>query len=90
LFGKRVGTSYYKFVAVGTGLHTIALTNTGSDLSWDLYSSSDFTGWIDGCDDFWVPAYEIDTVFLNFGVTYYLLVEEWDFVAGTYTLTVTY
>lgn len=85
------GTSYYTFVAAGSGAHTVGLTNTKSDLSWDLYDST-YT-WIDGCDDYVTPGPNDEikqTVSLNNGATYYLRVDEWDDVDGTFNLTVTY
>lgn len=85
------GTSFYKFVAAGTGSHTISLTNTQSDLSWDLYDDFNYSNTIDWCDNYGYAADEIaSTVPLTNGTTYYLLVDEWDFVAGTFSLTITF
>lgn len=85
------GTSLYQFIAAGNGSHTISLTNTQSDLSWWLYDDSNYSNDIDSCDDYWGAADEIaSTVPLTNGWTYYLAVDEWDHVAGTYSLTITY
>ena len=85
------GTSYYKFLAAGNGSHTVSLTNTHSDLSWDLYDDSNYSHNIDWCDNYDYAADEIaSTVSLTNGVTYYLLVDEWDYVAGAFSLTITY
>ncbi len=86
------GTSYYKFTANNDGAHTIALTNTQSDLSWDLYSSPDFfSNLLLFCDDFFDASDEVRaTPALGSGTTYFLLVDEWDDMAGTFTLTITF
>jgi hypothetical protein len=85
------GTSYYTFVAAGLGAHTIGLTNTRSDLSWDLFDNT-FAN-IDWCDNFPFPGANDEikqTVSLTNGATYYLMVDEWDYVDGTFSLTITY
>lgn len=86
------GTSYYRFTTTNAGVHTIGLTNTKSDLSWDLYSTPDFwTDLIAWCDNHRTAADEIGpTSSLNAGTTYYLLVDEWEGIDGTFTLTVTF
>ncbi len=86
------GTSYYRFTSGAADVYTISLTNTQSDLSWEIYSSSNFSsGLIRWCDNNTSagPANETCTVTLSASTTYYLMVEEWDLVAGTYTLAVT-
>jgi hypothetical protein len=86
------GTSYYTFTTGSTaGSYTISLTNTMSDLSWDAYSNSGFTSLVRHCDNFVIPVAnnEICSVTLSAGTTYYLAVDEWDVVAGTFTLTIT-
>ncbi len=88
-----LGTSYYKFTAGSTpGAYTISLTNTQSNLSWDLYSDSLFTTPVGStCNNSNTtgPNNESCSVTLTAGATYYLAVDEWDAVAGTYTLTAT-
>ncbi len=83
----RCGISFYRFTTTDESEYTIALTNTQSDLSWDLYDSS----WshLMECDDHYHAADEIATTpVLPAGTTYHLAVEEWDCVAGRFTLLV--
>jgi hypothetical protein len=82
------GSSYYKFTAGSSaGSHTISLTSTHSDLSWDLYNSSNV--WIASCDSIYTAGDETCTTpQLTAGSVYYLSVDEWDTVAGSFTLTV--
>lgn len=85
------GDSYYQFMAPTTGIYTISLTNTKSDLSWTLFSNSFFSNVMADCDmniDAG-PANEIcDTPTLTGGNTYYIGIIEWDDRGGTFTLTV--
>jgi len=86
-------TSFYRFTTGPTATYyTISLTNTKSDLSYALYSGPSFTTttFVDGCDFFTStgPNNEICSFTLSPGTTYYLAVDEWDRVAGTYTLTI--
>ncbi len=82
------GTSYYKFTTGSTsGSYTIGLTNTHSDLSWSLYNSAYYI--IDECDTLYSTGDEIgSTPVLSANTVYYLVVDEWDGVAGSFTLTV--
>ena len=85
-----LGTSFYQFTTGSTtGSYTISLTNTQSNLSWDLYSDSFTTPVGSTCNNSNTtgPNNESCSVTLTAGVTYYLAVEERDTVAGTYTLT---
>jgi len=85
------GSSYYTFVAAENDSHTIGLTNTQSDLSWELYDSTH--AYMEDCDDYMVPGPNDEikqTSSLTNGADYYLLVDEWDYVAGTFDLTITY
>jgi hypothetical protein len=86
------GTSYYKFTPANTGVHTISLTNLDSDLSWDLYDDAGWTSLLDYCDDNLDASDEIaqTTTALTSGTTYYLMVDEWDYVGGTFSLLVSY
>ncbi len=81
--------SYYTFLAAGNGSHTIALTNVRSDLSWHLFDNTFVM--IDECDIFLSADDEIaSTVALTSGLSYYLMVIEWDNKDGTYILSITY
>jgi chitinase len=82
------GTSYYKFTTGSTsGSYTIGLTNTHSDLSWSLYNSAYYL--IDECDTLYTAGDEIgSTLALSANTIYYLAVDEWDGVAGSFMLTV--
>lgn len=84
----RWGTSYYTFVTFATGSHTVAVTNTESDLHWDLWNSA----WvlIASCQQVFGAGDEIDTVSLVEDQTYYLTVDENDWQAGNFTITVTF
>ena len=83
-----LGSSYYKFTAgSSSGAYTISLSSTHSDLSWDLYSSSNY--WIASCDANITAVDETCTTpALTAGLVYYLNVDEWDMVAGSFTLSV--
>jgi hypothetical protein len=83
-----IGTSYYKFTTGSTsGSYTIGLTNTHSDLSWALYDSAYY--FIDECDTLYTTGDEIgSTPVLSANTVYYLSVDEWDEVSGSFTLTV--
>jgi hypothetical protein len=85
------GTSYYSFVATSASTATISLTNTQSDLTWVLFSDSTYTTIVDLCDNFPTPGSANETCTtpaLANGATYYLMVDEWDTIAGTFTQTV--
>ncbi len=85
-------TSYYQFTTGSTaGSYVISLTNTQSDLSWELFSDSGFTASEGLCDNNTTAGAndESCSVTLSAGATYYLAVDEWDTVAGAYTLTLT-
>lgn len=82
------GRSYYRFTTGSTaGVHSISLTNTRSDLSWDLTSSS--YALITACDNVYAAGNETcSTAPLSANTVYYLSVTEWELVAATYVLTV--
>jgi len=83
-------TSYYRFTTGSTsGSYDIGLTNTKSDLSWALFTDSGFNLSIYDCDNNVSPGANNETcsVMLTAGTTYYLAVDEWDTIAGTYTLS---
>lgn len=86
-----LGTSYYTFQTTLADTATIRLTNTHSDLSWELYRDSAFTDWVMVCDD---PSFNaVDEICttppLTNATRYYLLVDEWELVSDTFNLQVT-
>jgi hypothetical protein len=83
-------TSFYKFTTGPTGTYTISLTSTKSDLEWSLWSDPGFITIVLDCDTFSGAHDEICSVPLPAGTTYYLAVDEWDHVAGTYTLAISH
>ncbi len=83
-------TSFYKFTTGPTATYTISLTNTKSDLEWSLWSDAGFNISVADCDSFSGAHDEICSVPLAPGTTYYLAVDEWDHVAGTYSITISY
>ncbi len=85
------GTNYYTFTtAAGAADHTISLINVDSDLSWELYSDSNYTYPPDyECDDYDYKADESKTITTLPADTYYLMVDEWDFVGGTFNISIT-
>lgn len=87
---SKLGTSYYRFATTASSAYRISLTNTSSDLSWTLYSNSDFTVTLKDCDNSFEKGDEVCTSgsALTAGTTYYLSVDEDDLVAGTYKLLV--
>lgn len=86
------GRNFYKFVTTSAATATISLTNTQSDLAWLLFSDAAHTNLVSICDNFFTtpgPADETCTTqTLVSGATYYMRVDEWDAVAGTFTLLV--
>ncbi len=82
------GTSYYRFTTGPTsGSYTISLTSTHSDLSWSLYDGAYY--FLDLCDNQYTAGDEVSsTPVLSANAVYYLAVDEWDGVAGSFTLTV--
>lgn len=84
------GDSFYTFTATKTSNYTIGVTNTGSNLSWSLWDST-YSSNYGFCDNVKSGAGDeiCFTSLLTAGVTYYLVVSEWDYIAGYYTLTVT-
>ena len=86
----QFGTSYYRFTTAANSAYRISLTNTNSDLSWELFSNPDYIGFIKYCDNILETGDEVCTSgsALTAGTTYYLSVDEDDGVAGTYKLLV--
>lgn len=81
-------SSYYSFTA-GGGMHTIALTNTQSDLTWRLFDAQDFDVILQECDFKAGASDEVCQTFpLNGGQRYYVKVEEKSGVPGPYRLRV--
>lgn len=85
-----LGTSYYAFDTTSNNTATIRLTNTDSDLSWELYRNPDFTGWVMDCDIHFDATEEICTTpTLTNATRYYLRVDEWEPVSESFNLHVT-
>ena len=85
------GTDIYQFTAPETARYQIALTNTQSDLSWVVADNYQLPATILGeCDNSFSAANEICTTASNLiaGETYYLGIDEWDEVSGSYTLRI--
>lgn len=82
------GTSYYQFQTGSIpATYIISLTGTMSDLSWSLYSNTFMS--LQDCDNSLSAVDEAcTTVALAANTVYYLIVDEWDNVAGTFTLSV--
>lgn len=84
-------TDRYSFIPSVTGTYTISIANAQSDLSWMLSRS---TNWDDEeiyfCDNFLDASNEICTPdeVLIAGQEYYLFIDEWDNVSGTYNLLI--
>ncbi len=81
-----VGVPHQGTVGQSGGNYTIALTNTHTDLSWEVYNTS----WnlLQDCDNVWFAAGdEIKVVALAVG-TYYLTVTEYLNRDSTFTLEV--
>ena len=85
------GTSFYTFTTGSTaGTYTVSLTNTHSDLSWGYATDSTFTAPAFICDNHVTPGAndEICSSSLAAATTYYLAVDEWYNVAGTFTFSI--
>ncbi|MCB9736032.1 MAG: hypothetical protein H6745_25885 [Deltaproteobacteria bacterium] len=85
------GTSYYQFTTPGPdqGLYKVALTETHSDLRWELYSNLDVTAagsFVGACDHSALVNDEVCGFSLQPETTYYLRVMEADGVGGGFTL----
>lgn len=84
--------SQFEFIATVTGEYTISLTNTQSDLSWELSVDASFNNFV--CDNFLVANNEIcstaeSTGFtLTSGAQYFLLISEWDNIPGSFNLLI--
>ena len=91
---EAYGTHYYIFTTTSAGNYTISLTALTSDYTWDLalYNSSNM--FADQQEIYFQDDYdgtngnEVYTIYLNGSTTYALAVDEWDNVAGSYTLRV--
>ena len=91
---EAFGTNFYQFTPGSTGIHTIRLTNNlTSDMSWTLYTNPDILqpNIIDSQDAIFGIGDEIGTTpSLSAGAVYYIAVDEWDSVAGTFDLQITF
>jgi hypothetical protein len=86
------GTNFYRFTAAASATHTIWLTGLSSDMSWDLFTNPNYLNpnIIDSQDENFNSADEVgSTPMLSGGMIYYIAVEEWDDLAGTFDLRVT-
>lgn len=84
------GSNYYTFTTASMADHTISLIGVDSDLSWDLFDSADFfTTLRTWCDDYSTKADESMTISSLPVGTYYLMVDEWDSVGGTFDISIT-
>ena len=84
----RYGTSYYRFTTTDGGVYTIALTETRSDLSWDLEGPG-FWMFCDNHDGYAADEICTTTEALLASTVYYLEVDEWDYRAGRFKLLIT-
>ncbi|MDH5752813.1 MAG: hypothetical protein OEZ59_10415 [Deltaproteobacteria bacterium] len=84
------GLNHYEFTTgAADAVYTISLTNTNSDLNWELFANAELSLWMDECDTSLVAEDEICvTPLLAANTTYYLRVSEWDFVLGGFTILV--
>jgi hypothetical protein len=82
--------SYYQFSTTTAGTYVLTLSNPTTDVSWDLYSNSDFTGDVESCDDYWSTSTEKCSATLQANKMYYLRVSEFSmsFSNGTFTLLI--
>lgn len=81
--------AYYTFDSDSAGIYVMALTATASDLSWEVYSDQRQTNLVADCDTaiFTGAADESCSADLSAATTYYLLVKEWEGVAGSFTMS---
>ena len=85
------GTNFYRFTAAASATHTIWLTGLSSDMSWTLFTNPNVLNpnEIDYMDDHYGSEDEVGTTsFLNNGMTYYIAVDEWGYLAGMFDLRV--
>jgi hypothetical protein len=82
------GIQFLKFNATSTS-HTGTLSNIATDFSWALCASSACTSAALICDNDQVGngAETCQMNPLSSGATYYLRIDEWDSVAGNYTMS---
>jgi len=84
---------YYDFIASHTGIHTISLTNLGSDLGWQLftqpsYSDPDIRTSLNAFND--TSDESGPTSSLQSGQKYYISVREYAGNDGTFDITITF
>jgi len=83
--------SQFEFISTVPGDYTISLTNTQSDLSWELSVDASFNNLV--CDNFFGANDEIcSTAGTGFTLTstaqYFLLVREWDNIPSSFNLLI--
>lgn len=76
-----------EFTTDKAGVYEIALTEAGSDLSWEIYKDDQF---IEECDEFYNSEDEIHSLELAANTTYDLMITEWDDEDSYYDLNITY
>ena len=82
------GYVVYTFTTGTAGVYTISLTNLASDLSWYLYDE-EYGDEIDYCDYNWDSGDEIGTTpVLSANTLYYILIDEYDGVGGTFSILI--
>ena len=82
-------SSYYRFTAARPGPHTIALTDTRSDMVWRLFDAVDFDVILQQCDLGSGAADEVcQTLPLHADWRYYVKVEEKSGVPGPFRLAI--
>ncbi len=84
-----LGAGYYTFTTGSmSGMYTIGLTSTQSDLGWGLFADTSSPAFL-VCDNIWGMGDEICDAPLTSNTTYYLMVLEFDGIVGSYMLTLT-
>lgn len=85
------GTNYYSFTTRTSGPRNISVVYPMSNVSWSLHSDAGYTAGslIDSCDNSIINGAETCWTSTLLGTyTYYLRVDEWNNLAGTYTLLI--
>lgn len=87
-----IGTDYYTFTTSSAGSYGITLLNSPTDVSWDLFSSSDYSStFVTSCDNMFTgPENEVCSTTLSANTKYYLRVNNWDNAVGSFVATVAF
>lgn len=70
--------SYYQFSTNSVGSYIIKVMGATDEITWNLYSGSDFSGTVKYCNNNYGAADEICTVVLDGTTDYFLRVTDWD------------